>query len=525
MAGAKQLKRAKTAEEVGVSSRECRAFIDDARNSNLEFHSMMIIRHGKVAAEWYNEPYNKDTPHMMYSASKSVTSTAIGFAVDEGLLSLDDKVLSFFPDYLPKKPDSRFDKLTVRTLLTMTSGKNPNILTDKGKVDWIADYINCQWLFTPGTDFLYVSENIYMLCAIITRVAKMSVVDYLMPRLFEPLGIDRPFWETDPTGIEAGGWGLYLKTEDLAKFMLCYLDDGKYAGKQVIPEFWAKQAVSFQVKPNQHSLFPDNRVGYGYCFWHTDTKPMCYRADGLFGQYGFNFPELDAIFVSTGGVADEGIARECVWRHFPKAFLEEQEPVKIENSMADLPTVSMHPYIQSVADGKLIKVLKHPELVLTGFEPSVLPIAVTYMMTEKGKTVDDIIIKFSSDECTFSWTEGKYRNTIPCGMDGKLRFGEMHLAGLHFKTAAYAVWKSDKTLEISIRPYETVGKRVLTLTFERNGTVLIKPASVPSMKDVSSYLGKAAAEVIPYDAINNAAGYIMKAVPALSEPVHIGKIL
>lgn len=110
----------------------------------------------------------------------------------------------------------------------MTSGKQTNMLEDKGKIDWIEDFINSPWVFEPGTQYLYVNENIYMLCAIIHRVAKMSVVDYLMPRLFEPLGIERPFWETDQNGIEAGGWGLYIKTMDLAKVMTCYLHEGKY---------------------------------------------------------------------------------------------------------------------------------------------------------------------------------------------------------------------------------------------------------------------------------------------------------
>ncbi len=219
----KSIPRAKTPQSVGVSAKVVNEFFKNAQEKNLEYHSFMVIRNGKVAVEWYNEPFDKDTAHSVYSVSKSFTSTAIGFAVSEGLISLDDKVIDFFPEITPKKADPRFETLTVHNLLRMSSGKQPSFLSDKGKIDWIEDFINSPWVFEPGEKFLYINENIFMLSAIINKVTGMSMREYLRPRLFEPLGIDYPFWETNKDGIEAGGWGLYIKTEDLAKFILCYL--------------------------------------------------------------------------------------------------------------------------------------------------------------------------------------------------------------------------------------------------------------------------------------------------------------
>ena len=268
----KELPRAASPEEVGVSSALTEQFLHYIKEQNLEFHSFMVIRHGKIAVEWYNEPYTADTSHSMYSVSKTFSATAIGFAVSEGLLSLDDKVLDFFPEYTPKSDSPYFDKLTVRSLITMTSGKQTNTLEEKGKIDWIEDFINSPWVFEPGTQYLYVNENIYMLCAIIHRVAKTSVVDYLMPRLFEPLGIERPFWETDQNGIEAGGWGLYIKTMDLAKVMTCYLHEGKYKNKQILPKEWVKEATVNQIGDiKMPSKDKDCCAGYGYCIWMDDT--------------------------------------------------------------------------------------------------------------------------------------------------------------------------------------------------------------------------------------------------------------
>ena len=222
----KSIPRANSPKEVGVSSKIVKEFLDDALEMGYEYHSLMVIRHGKVAVEWYNEPYNKDTPQSVYSISKSFTSTAIGFAINEGLITLDTKLIDLFPDYPPKKPDERYEKLTVHNLLRMSSGKQPSFLSDKSKIDWIEDYINSPWVFEPGEKFLYINENIFMLSAIINRVTGMTMREYLTPRLFEPLGIDFPFWETDRNGIEAGGWGLYLKTEDIAKLTLCYVQKG-----------------------------------------------------------------------------------------------------------------------------------------------------------------------------------------------------------------------------------------------------------------------------------------------------------
>ena len=131
MAKTMSLLHAKTPQSVGVSAKVVNDFFKNAEEKNLEYHSLIVIRNGKVAVEWYNEPFNKETPHSVYSVSKSVTSTAVGFAVSEGLVSLDDKVLDFFPEYAPKNPDPRFEKLTVHNLLRMSSGKQPSFLSDK----------------------------------------------------------------------------------------------------------------------------------------------------------------------------------------------------------------------------------------------------------------------------------------------------------------------------------------------------------------------------------------------------------
>lgn len=524
------LPRAKTPEEAGVSSYAVEKFLEYIKKEDLEFHSLMVIRHGKVAVEWYNEPYNAQSKHAMYSVSKSFTSTAVGFAIDEGLFSLDDKVLDFFPEYTPKTPSPYFDELTVRRLLTMTAGKQTNMLADKGKIDWIEDYINSPWAFEPGTSYLYVNENIFMLCAIIMKTAKMTVTEFLTPRLYEPLGIEVPFWETDPhTGIEAGGWGLFVSTEDLAKVMTCYLHGGKYKGVQVIPEFWAKEATSNQIGDiKMPSEDPDCHSGYGFCFWMNDTDPVTYRADGMFSQFGINFPELDATIVTTSAIPVEELGRKAVWNSFPEGFIDENakpKPIRIQDSTIENPGISQRSELEKKINGRTIKIRKKLLLNIIGMPVSMLPLAVTFMMSDRAGNINNVKFMFADAECSITWDEGDENNTVFCGMDGHYRYGSMTLGGITFKVCANAVWLDDINLQVSIRPLETIGKRTLNFLFRNNNKVTMTPSSTPSTYKIVSQLAESIKEVIKNPIIANIGAFFIRFAPPVAEPKHYGKFI
>ena len=157
------IERAAFPEQVGVSSAAVAAFIDDLNESGIETHSLMFIRHGRVAFETWAEPYAPEIPHTMYSVSKSVTSTAIGFAIEEGLLRLDTRVIDIFPEFEPEEKDENLEALTVFHLLTMTAGKDVSQMADKAKNQWIKDFFDAKWAFAPGEFWRYISENTYML--------------------------------------------------------------------------------------------------------------------------------------------------------------------------------------------------------------------------------------------------------------------------------------------------------------------------------------------------------------------------
>src|SRR5947208_682692 len=214
-------------EAQGVSSAAVRAFVEAADTKIDALHSVMLLRHGHVVAEGWWSPYDALAPHALYSLSKSFTSTAVGLAIAEGKLSLDDPVLKFFSEDAPPQPSTNLKAMRVSDLLRMSTGHQaePRRGADQ---PWTRSFLAQPVPFKPGTHFLYNTSATYMLSAAVQKATGQTVHDYLRPRLFEPLGIDRPTWEASPQGITTGGFGLSIRTEDIAKFGQLYLQKGQW---------------------------------------------------------------------------------------------------------------------------------------------------------------------------------------------------------------------------------------------------------------------------------------------------------
>lgn len=485
----KSLERALSPEELGIPSQAIIDFLDDIKKSDIELHSFMLLRHGRVAAEGWWKPFNKDTPHTMYSFSKSVSSTAIGFAVSEGLISLDTKVYSLFKDKNPKVLTRRAKALTVENLLTMSSGKLMNLMNDTEKMDWEKNFLYAPFYCPPGKKFLYTNENSYMLCAIIKRVTGMSVTEYLTPRLFEPLGIDVPFWESDPNGVEAGGWGLQLKTEDQAKFIQCFLNGGKWNGKQVIPEFWIKQATAKQIDNAPGK--PDNCVGYGYQFWRC-AGTNAYRCDGLFGQFAIAMEDYDACLVTSAGNPMEQDVLDAIWRHFPKSFSNEalaENPEKQRELKQRLESLEMPDLMPGERNPEKEKFLENKTLkLITNRFASLLAPPAFFMLSKKPGKINNIKFRFEQNYMTFSWNErNSPTNTIKVGLNGEYGYGKARLGSLSVDTASKAAWREDGTLEIWIRPLQMTQIRKMIFKFTDSDRVIIKSWEERELKDLAVF--------------------------------------
>jgi CubicO group peptidase (beta-lactamase class C family) len=315
--------RRSTPEEQGITSAAILKFVERVEKEIRDLHSFMLVRHGQVVAEGWWAPHTAQKPHMLFSLSKSFTSSAVGLAVAEGHLDIDEPVLSIFPEEVPAKVSKNLAAMRVRDLLTMTTGHAKDAsqrMMAENDGNWVKGFLGLPVRYRPGTHFVYNSAASYMLSAIVQKLTGMNLLEYLTPRLFEPLGIENLTWETCPRGIIVGGWGLTIRTEDIACFGQMYLQKGVWQGCKVLPAEWVAQATACQVANNDPQKI-DWSQGYGFQFWRC--RHNCYRGDGAFGQFCIVMPDQDAVLATTGGVKDMQEVLNVVWEELLPAMGDE----------------------------------------------------------------------------------------------------------------------------------------------------------------------------------------------------------
>ena len=320
MASRTQFLPRSTPEAHGIRSSAILEFVRRADTEIDHLHSFMLLRGGAaIAAGWW-APYAAERPHVLFSLSKSFTSTAIGLAVHEGLLTIDDHITSFFPESLPAEISDNLAAMRVRDLLSMSTGHEvdslPFLFQDPNG-DWVRAFLARPVERAPGTHFVYNSGATFMLSAILQRITGQRLIEFLTPRIFEPLGSANPVWDRSPHGIDVGGWGLNITTEDIAHFGQLYLQRGCWNGVQLIPSEWVDSATAVQIDnaPNEN---PDWAQGYGYQFWRCQHN--AYRGDGAFGQYCIVLPEHDAVIAITSGLGNMQQVLDLIWEIVLPAF-------------------------------------------------------------------------------------------------------------------------------------------------------------------------------------------------------------
>jgi CubicO group peptidase (beta-lactamase class C family) len=352
-------------EELGISSSGITNFLAAIRSSGLELHSFMLLRHGQVAAEGWWAPYRADLPHSLFSVSKSFTSTAIGFAVTEELLTVNDHVITYFPEELPETVSDFLAQMTIRDLLIMGTGhtqETMDAMHAQPDGNWVKAFLHVPVEKEPGTHFFYNTGATYMLSAILQKVSGQTLLEYLESRLFSPLGILNPTWETCPRGINTGGFGLSVTTEDIAKLGQLYLQKGIWNGQRLLDEKWIQAATSKQIS-NGDDLNSDWNQGYGYQFWQS--RHGAYRGDGAFGQYCLVMPEQDAVIAITSAIDDMQIVLNAIWDHLLTAMGPAPLPpceAEADRVATELSELAIHPSkgqdhssMEALMEGKLYK--------------------------------------------------------------------------------------------------------------------------------------------------------------------------
>lgn len=459
-----------TPEAEGVSSKAILDFLDAAAEAKFELHSLMVMRHGKVVAEGWWEPYGPEFVHTMYSMSKSFTSTAVGFAVAEGKMSVEDKVISFFPDDLPATVSDNLAAMRVQDLLTMTPGneKEPtgNVVKEE---NWVRTFLAQNIAHKPGTQFMYNSVATYMCSAIVQKVTGQTVLDYLTPRLFTPLGISGMKWETCPRGINTGGWGLSIQTEGLAKFGQFLLQKGKWNDKQLLPAAWIEEATKFHVqqpggdKQDRPKAQNDWLQGYGYQFWRCQHGN--FRGDGAFGQFTIVLPEHDAVIVMTSENKNMQGQLDLVWKHLLPAF-------DAKSPKADL---------------SRMRSLKLP---LPSGSKASAPKVMTFTLEANDLGLKTVSFEIRNGTCVFKadnhkivcgFEDWKRGETVFPGTPPRLISGGMPKKPMPSKIAAGAAWADESTLVMQWRYYETPHSDTVSCEFSSDSVTISFLNSITAM--------------------------------------------
>lgn len=305
-----------TPESQGISSAHLAAFLEAlGAEKSTDIHQVLIARNGKVICECGYVPYPAGLWHASYSMCKSITGMAIGMLIEEGLLTLEARVVDLFRKRKNLLHLLRQKDITVRHLLTMTSCVNFNEAGSVTGNDWVRGFLESGLGGVPGKEFMYNSMNSYMLSAIVTELTGETLMEYLTPRLWEPLGIRRVFWESCPMGITKGGWGLFLRPEDAAKLGILYLNKGKWKTKQLVRAEWVEDSC------REHVSTPSvmSSHGYGYQMW-MGGREGAFNFNGMLGQNVVAYPDLNMVIVTNAG--SQELFQNCVLMGIVKQYFE-----------------------------------------------------------------------------------------------------------------------------------------------------------------------------------------------------------
>lgn len=465
----RRLPRSAPAEQ-GVASAGIVEFINKLESANLNTHGFMLLRHGHVVAEGWWAPYAPHLRHTLYSLSKSFTSTAVGIAADEGKLKLDAPVLSFFPDLAPAEPSEFQSAMQVKHLLMMGSGHGADALFDSGRKlpdRWTKSALTRPVEHQPGTHFLYNNGASYLLSAIVQKATGQTLFEYLRPRLFEPLAIEGADWEVNPQGVNTGGWGLRVKTEDIARLGLLYLNKGAWNGRRLLSEDWVTMSTSKQIEnapanDEQRRQTSDWAQGYGFQFWRCRHNSV--RGDGACGQFCVMIPEQDAVIAINSETNNLQGVLDAVWDHLLPALNGPATPE---------------------ADGLLWDRLQGLGVVPPQGEDSSPLIGRgerIYSIARNDLGVKQVSLSLLGDSCICRLKDNEGEHSVMAGMgywitgSTRLKPDALHLVTMGLPDAAKgtpiaasAAWTSENTLEMHWRFTETAHYQRVVIRFKGDG--------------------------------------------------------
>ena len=450
-----------TPESQGVSSASIRQFIAAANASGFSWHSFMLLRHGHVIAEGWWKPYEPQLIHSLYSLSKSFTSTAIGLLVKEGKLDVGAKVVSFFPDEVPAQVSENLGQITVRNMLTMNTGHGADTMPKmRESIDsWVKAYLAQPVEFAPGTHFLYNTGNTYMLGAILHKITGQTLEQYLAPRLFKPLGITGYDWEVSPQGLNTAGYGLRVRTEDIACLGQLYLQKGQWKGAEILTPAWVEEATSKQTTSQVNN--GDWSEGYGYQFWRCTHG--FYRGDGAFGQYCIVMPQYDAVMVVTGQTPDMQKSMNIIWDSIPGGMKEGSLPADTSGQSglkADVGGLAL-PVVQGIGKAEIGKKYDQQKWLVGVNDLGIERVGLVF--SDKG-CVLNVLANGKETTMEFGW--GQW---VSNAKRQPYVFSVKDFVPMPTRIAGTAAWIDEHTLQLNVRFIEAIFGDRVRFVFDGDG--------------------------------------------------------
>ena len=485
-----------TPESEGISSDHIRRFLEElGRGGDLFMQDVLVLRHGKILCSAAYGAQTLDAAKYTFSACKSITSLAIGLLLDDGLLNLDDEVADLFVDLIPPAAQRRLKKLCIEDLLTMRSGIQFSEIQSATETDWLHSILSAPLGFEPGTQFQYNSLNTYLLSAIILRKSGMSLTDLLQKRLFQPMGITDILWERCPCGIEKGGWGLYIRPEDLAKLGQLVLDGGVWNGTQLISRAYLAVATSASVSPTDEGITYD----YGYQIW-VGRKENSFLFNGMLGQNVLGFRDSGILIVTNAGADtdyQESRYFEIVSRYFggnfPDSLPENKDAEKRLHALVQ--KLSFYHRTNETPNQYAAPFLDR-SFTVTKPTPSVglLPVVLQVFHNNYTRGITSLAITAKNDlpELIYRERDATYR--LPVGL-GVPQITELDFHGDRFRIAAHGRFTHDEedrpVFYIRLDFLETPCVRILKLIHTDSGLVL-RQSETPGVPYLCEKLSAAA---------------------------------
>jgi CubicO group peptidase (beta-lactamase class C family) len=461
--------RANAPEEQGLDSIKLAEGLRSIQGAGFPIHSLMIVRNGYVVLEASFYPYDGKSPHNVGSVTKSVLTTLIGIAVDQGKLDLENQMLSFFPNQPIANRDHRKDRITVRNLVSMTSGldctglpSEATVQEMEASVDWVKFMLDRPMASEPGSTFVYCGGNMHLLSAILQKATGMTALEYARKNLFEPLGFHEVIWPTDPQGVNQGSGNIRLFPADMARLGFLFLHNGLWDGRQVVSQEWVRNAVR-----------PQSEAGsYGYGWWVSTGKTGSeFNADGAGGQHIAVVPGLNLVLVTTGG----GFNVDEVVPYLSPALVDMSNPLPA-NPMG---VSALNLYLAQLAESPLpqpVALLPDTATRISGkiFEFDSNPLQLQEMQLDFDRTAGASI--------QFAFTDGSQSPQTALGLDGIYRMTSGVGLDRAFRTALEwegvpagmrGAWTDEHTLVID---YDTITNRYayqLQMGFEKDGVTVV----------------------------------------------------